>query len=337
MKTLAEPTLDGGFRREGDIQGRRRVQSGHQPGRRPETTATITYDIEKLEYGIGLEFQPVVLSPGRISLKVRTSVSEPTNEGIGDAVRRFRRGATFSQPGMTALSIRKRLADTTVELPSGGSMMIAGLVRDDVRQAINGLPGPVQDAGARHAVPQPGLRPQRDRTRHHRHALSGAAGGAQRAGQAGRQFQRRRATAPACSSAASTASTAPCRPTCPTAAITASSATSTNDRGTGTCARSALEQRHGAASPGRGLVARRQLARWRSPIGAPVPAAPKRDSVTVGAVPDDYRTNHPIVIAEKKQVLDLPVGASDRGMTAPQRDVARRLPRTATTGAPRRC
>ena len=40
----------------------------------------ITYDIEKLEYGIGLEFQPVVLSPGRISLKVRTSVSEPTNE-----------------------------------------------------------------------------------------------------------------------------------------------------------------------------------------------------------------------------------------------------------------
>ena len=39
------------------------------------------------------------------------------------------------------LSIRKRLADTTVELPSGGSMMIAGLVRDDVRQAINGLPG----------------------------------------------------------------------------------------------------------------------------------------------------------------------------------------------------
>ncbi|TIP55853.1 MAG: pilus assembly protein CpaC, partial [Mesorhizobium sp.] len=33
------------------------------------------------------------------------------------------------------------LADTTVELPSGGSMMIAGLVRDDIRQAVNGLPG----------------------------------------------------------------------------------------------------------------------------------------------------------------------------------------------------
>ena len=45
----------------------------------------------------------------------------------------------------------------------------------------------------------------------------------------------------------------------------------------------------------------------------------KRDSITVGAVPDDYRTNHPIVIAEKEEVLDLPVGASDRGITRPQR------------------
>ncbi|GLS31584.1 pilus assembly protein CpaD [Mesorhizobium albiziae] len=45
----------------------------------------------------------------------------------------------------------------------------------------------------------------------------------------------------------------------------------------------------------------------------------KRDSITVGSVPDDYRTNHPIVIGEKEEVLDLPVGASDRGMTNQQR------------------
>jgi pilus assembly protein CpaD len=44
-------------------------------------------------------------------------------------------------------------------------------------------------------------------------------------------------------------------------------------------------------------------------------ALTKRDSITVGAVPDDYRTNHPIVIAEKDQVIDLPVAAGDRGMT----------------------
>jgi Flp pilus assembly secretin CpaC len=42
---------------------------------------------------------------------------------------------------VNGLSLRKRLADTTVELPSGGSMMIAGLVRDDVRQVASGLPG----------------------------------------------------------------------------------------------------------------------------------------------------------------------------------------------------
>lgn len=41
----------------------------------------------------------------------------------------------------------------------------------------------------------------------------------------------------------------------------------------------------------------------------------KRDSITVGSIPDDYRTNHPIVIAEREEVLDLPVAASDRGMT----------------------
>ena len=45
----------------------------------------------------------------------------------------------------------------------------------------------------------------------------------------------------------------------------------------------------------------------------------KRDSVTVGSVPDDYRTNHPIVIAEKEEVIDLPVGAGDRGMTQTHR------------------
>jgi pilus assembly protein CpaD len=45
----------------------------------------------------------------------------------------------------------------------------------------------------------------------------------------------------------------------------------------------------------------------------------KRDSVTVGAIPDDYRTTHPIVIAEKNEKIDLPVGAGDRGMTLSQR------------------
>ena len=45
----------------------------------------------------------------------------------------------------------------------------------------------------------------------------------------------------------------------------------------------------------------------------------RRDSITVGAVPDDYRTNHPILIAEKDVVIDLPVGATEHGMTDTQR------------------
>ncbi|WP_432285184.1 CpaD family pilus assembly protein [Aminobacter sp. BA135] len=44
-----------------------------------------------------------------------------------------------------------------------------------------------------------------------------------------------------------------------------------------------------------------------------------RDSVVVGSIPDDYRTNHPIVIAEKNQTLDIPVGAGDSGITRGQR------------------
>ncbi|RUM99327.1 type II and III secretion system protein family protein [Pseudaminobacter arsenicus] len=140
MKTLAEPTLTAvsGEKATFKVGGEFNLVTNQKAD---EGTGGTVYEIEKLEYGIGLEFQPVVLSPGRISLKVRTSVSEPTNEGSVTLSGGFQRGQRFNQPGMTALSIRKRLADTTVELPSGGSMMIAGLVRDDIRQAINGLPG----------------------------------------------------------------------------------------------------------------------------------------------------------------------------------------------------
>lgn len=44
-----------------------------------------------------------------------------------------------------------------------------------------------------------------------------------------------------------------------------------------------------------------------------------RDSITVGSIPDDYRTNHPIVIAEKNQTIDIPVGIGDHGVTRGQK------------------
>ena len=134
MKTLAEPTLTAvsGEKATFRVGGEFNIVSGQSVD---AEAGTLIYEIEKLEYGIGLEFQPVVLSPGRISLKIRTSVSEPTTEGSVSL-------STGGQGlGTNILSIRKRLADTTVELPSGGSMMIAGLVRDDIRQAVGGMPG----------------------------------------------------------------------------------------------------------------------------------------------------------------------------------------------------
>ncbi|KFB08398.1 CpaD family pilus assembly protein [Nitratireductor basaltis] len=47
--------------------------------------------------------------------------------------------------------------------------------------------------------------------------------------------------------------------------------------------------------------------------------AAKRDSVIVGSVPEDYRTRHPIVIAEGVEVLDLPVASTSNRMTYQQK------------------
>lgn len=138
MKTLAEPTLTAisGEKATFKVGGEFNIVTGRDSSRsRDNLDGDVKYDVERLEYGIGLEFMPVVLSPGRIGLKIRTSVSEPTNEGSVT----MEGGGGLA--GTAVLSIRKRLADTTVELPSGGSMMIAGLVRDDIRQAVNGIPG----------------------------------------------------------------------------------------------------------------------------------------------------------------------------------------------------
>jgi pilus assembly protein CpaD len=43
-----------------------------------------------------------------------------------------------------------------------------------------------------------------------------------------------------------------------------------------------------------------------------------RNSIIVGSVPDDYRTSHPIILNEREEVLDVPVGASDRSITGAQ-------------------
>lgn len=90
--------------------------------------------VEYKPYGVALAFRPVVLSEGRISLQVKVEVSELTPQGgltIGAGT-----PASISLPGLTV-----RRSENTIELPSGGSMMIAGLLQESTRQAIDSLPG----------------------------------------------------------------------------------------------------------------------------------------------------------------------------------------------------
>jgi pilus assembly protein CpaC len=99
-------------------------------------------EIEFKPYGVGLGFTPVVLSGGRISLKVSTEVSELTSQGefsISSGSSTASGGTT--SPSITVPGLNVRRAETTVELPSGGSMMIAGLMKEETQQDLDSLPG----------------------------------------------------------------------------------------------------------------------------------------------------------------------------------------------------
>jgi pilus assembly protein CpaC len=89
------------------------------------------------KFGISLNFTPVVLSEGRISLRVMTEVSEVSNENSITV-------SAGSGSGYTIPSVKTRRAETTLEIPSGGSMAMAGLIQQQTKQAINGLPGLAQ-------------------------------------------------------------------------------------------------------------------------------------------------------------------------------------------------
>jgi len=136
IRTLAEPNLTA-------ISGESaRFLAGGEfpvPGNYscdPQThvcTTSVTYK----QFGVGLSFTPVVMSEGRISLKVATEVSELSQENA----------LTLSQGNsgsMTIPSVKTRRVETTLEIPSGGSMAMAGLIQQQTKQAINGMPGMMQ-------------------------------------------------------------------------------------------------------------------------------------------------------------------------------------------------
>ena len=97
------------------------------------------------EFGVGLSFTPVVLSPGRISLQISTEVSELTNTGAFTlntvTTTDSATGASTTTPGLTIPALSVRRAQTTVELPSGGSFAIAGLMQHTTKQVLEQFPG----------------------------------------------------------------------------------------------------------------------------------------------------------------------------------------------------
>ena len=84
------------------------------------------------KFGVSLNFTPIVLTEGRISLRVMTEVSEVSTDN------------SVAISGISVPSIKTRRAETTLEIPSGGSMAMAGLIQDQTKQAMSGLPGLAQ-------------------------------------------------------------------------------------------------------------------------------------------------------------------------------------------------
>ncbi len=138
VKTLAEPNLT-------SITGEaaKFLAGGEYPvpvGQDDEGNVKLEFK----PFGVGLGFTPVVLSEGRISLRISTEVSELTQEGAfspqsvagtdsaGNVI-------TYQSINIPALSVRR--AETTVELPSGGSTVIAGLIQEKTKQSMDAVPG----------------------------------------------------------------------------------------------------------------------------------------------------------------------------------------------------
>jgi pilus assembly protein CpaC len=94
----------------------------------PVSQGNNAISIEYKQYGVGLAFTPVVLADGRISMRVRPEVSELSDAGsvVLD---------NFKVPALTT-----RRAETTVELGSGQSFMIAGLLQNHNSNSITKAP-----------------------------------------------------------------------------------------------------------------------------------------------------------------------------------------------------
>jgi pilus assembly protein CpaC len=121
-RTLAEPTLT-------SVSGEtaKFLAGGEYPVPVGSNREGITISFKS--FGVSLAFTPVVLSAGRISMQVATEVSELTTAGA----------VAVHDISIPALSVRR--ASSTLELPSGGSLVMAGLISSQTRRNVDGLPG----------------------------------------------------------------------------------------------------------------------------------------------------------------------------------------------------
>jgi len=122
LRTLEEPNLTA-------VSGETATMlaGGEFPVPVAENNGMIGIDFKK--FGVGLSFTPVVLDPGRINLKLQTEVSDVDksfNVAVGN---------------LTIYGLKVRRAGTVVEMPSGGSIMIAGLLQNNIVSAVSGFPG----------------------------------------------------------------------------------------------------------------------------------------------------------------------------------------------------
>ena len=119
--TLAQPTLTALSGETASF-----LAGGEFPIPISQSLGSVT--IEYKQYGVGLAFTPTVLEDGRISMRVRPEVSELSTEG------------SIRFNGFEVPALVTRRTETTVELGSGQSFVIGGLLRNVTNSAIERAP-----------------------------------------------------------------------------------------------------------------------------------------------------------------------------------------------------
>jgi pilus assembly protein CpaC len=134
-RVLAEPTVTAisGETAKFTAGGEVPIPSGYTCGSEGSCTLGITYK----PVGVALSFTPVVLSDNKISMRIATEVTELDFENQ----LRLSDTRNSSAQSVNAPGFRVRKSDTTVELPSGGTLATAGLIQRISKQSISGFPG----------------------------------------------------------------------------------------------------------------------------------------------------------------------------------------------------